>query len=133
MNHRRLRLVEDRFSEIAEALGLELLFIAPSDWWRAAPADPSNLHRPFGYLPTTDLRTLHASPELILEQTTGLDEADFDAYLDALEVHVYKHITYFDEDDVEGLIDRDIYAMAPGSMRLLNAVSMEILDRWSRR
>ncbi len=115
------------FTYIAGELELELFIHDAEVWFAAAPADDTNLHRPFGYT-TSDMVSIHCSPDLIVTQTRTLDDTEFQEYLDIVEYHLLKHVQYFHDAEAEVRIDRETYDTWPGSMTVLNAVQMMVLD-----
>jgi hypothetical protein len=125
----RHAIAEKRFEDLTKELEMEAFFWPRRDWFDEAPEDPTNLHRPFGYILTTDGFRLHFCVELVVAQSADLTDREFEAYLDVIDVHLCKHISHLDADDLEADVDNAIYEMAPGSLRLLNEVSMRALDR----
>jgi hypothetical protein len=126
----RRKSVALHFQKTADDLELMLHDYGIDEWVSVAPPDDeTNLHRPYGYLPTKDLETLHFSPNLIAAQTAELEEDAFVAYLDVVDVHVLLHVTHYANPDVERIVDKAIYDLAPGSAAVLSEVMMTVLDR----
>ncbi len=119
------------FAGIAKAIVLRLHTHAPDEWLRDAPEDETNLHRPYGYVPPT-LDDLHFCPDIVVAQCADLKDEEFEDYLNVIEIHIYGHITHMNDDDVERVVDRAVYDVAPGSTALMSRVQMQALDRATR-
>lgn len=101
-------------------------------WCFEAPED--RVHRPYGWLPPYQTArgtfVFRFCPEVIDAQTSHLDEDALEEYLEVLVFSADLHITQWERpiEERDRLIDRTLYDIGPGSMRLLNEVQMKALD-----
>lgn len=130
----RAETIESYFREAMIRVGGIALPLTPERWEAEAPEDPSNLHRPFGWMPpyqrAPGLFVLRFCPTIIEAQTAHLDDTQLEEYLNVLSFSADLHITHWERppEDRERLIDRTLYDIAPGSMQLLNDVQMRAMD-----
>lgn len=160
MPNDRTELINDRARRITERLVTNFLMAAvvpkpmtKFEWATTAElSDPSNLHRPYGWVSPFTVGGPHPEgcgcsgcvagdnpemilapfcPTLIAEQTADLDDDIFEKYVDTLEFCTSWHIVHRDLswEDRERTVDDLLYDTAHGSMELLNAIQMGILDR----
>lgn len=129
MSERRAA-IYGRFTEAVAGVALPVS-LAP-EVWANEPTD--RLHWPFGIsVPREDPNNrlvFHYCADLIMTQTTGLSGSEFDAYLDALEMHVTMHIVHIEEplEEVERTIDKVLADVAPTALSVQNRVQIRVLD-----
>ncbi len=130
----RTESIETYFREAMSRVGAIGLPLTPERWEAEAPEDPSNLHRPFGWMPpyqrAPGLFVFRFCPTLIASQTAHLDDKALTEYLEAVSFCADLHITHWElsDDDREALITRALYDIASGSLALLGDVQMRALD-----
>jgi len=137
----RTTLVRDRLVHcLADEVGAVPRPMARFELAIADLADPSNLHKPYGWVPPCEVEgdaeaesaTVIApfSPALIAEQTRFLYAADLLLYLDTIEFSMCLHIVHrhLPWAEREAAVDARLWDVAPGSMELQNRVQMRILD-----
>jgi len=112
--------------------------VPEADWDATAPADPTNLHRPFGWVPPFEVEIGKAifmfSPELIARQTAALTDVEFQQLIDVIQFMADGHLIHsFLDDPTERtrLVEQQLHTTAPGSFQLLSRVQMLILDQQS--
>lgn len=154
----RKKYIHDRFMGNCLTIGVLPMHMTKAEWAKAALPDPSNLHRPYGWVPPfavegdthqpncpcsgclnqADMDTIYVPfcSELIAEQTilVGLDDDQFHTYIDIVDYSVSMHIIHrlVPWEEREALIDNSLFDEAEDSMRLQNAVQMALLDQQSR-
>lgn len=127
----------ERSSEIVQVV-LDLPLVE----WEATPEDVTRMHRPFGFMPffttapaedslgPTELRFVFCS-ELILKQTTALDDDDLTDYLDSILFHVLMHYNheddYTDPYELERFVESAMYDVGPVCAAMVARVQMEAL------
>jgi hypothetical protein len=140
----RAKLVRDR---LVHCLDHEIGTIARPmtrfEWLTTDLSDPSNLHRPYGWIPPFELLDSPDDetatvigpfcPALIAEQTRFLLDEPFVQYIDTIEYQLCLHILHrhLPWQDRESLVDKLLWDTAPGSMELQNRVQLRILDHLS--
>jgi hypothetical protein len=140
----RTTLVHDRLVHcLADEIGAIAQPLTLFEWMTTDLADPSNLHRPYGWVPPYEIDGEPAAeaatvvapfcPALIADQTRFLLQREFEQYLDTIEYQLCLHIVHrsLPWQEPEALVDRLLYDTAPGSMELQNRVLLRILDRLS--
>lgn len=156
--------VTDRTVEVMDRLNAHCLYIGilpaakiKEQWATADLYDPSNLHRPYGWVPPfhepeiahpeicpcaacaagANVATfvLRFCPEIIAEQSVevGLDDEHFTLYLDVIEYLISMFVLHRDKpwDEREALVDKALWDEAEDSLKLLTSVQMAVLDRSS--
>lgn len=127
----RTDIAREQLTVLANDMTIELVVYDSEAWKALAILDPSNLHQPFGFLPPTP-QSLSVSLDVIVNQCDYLSDDDFGHYLNALDVHICGHIEHWGKDDVEEIIDRNLYDLAAGSVSLMSEVQMKALDRCAK-
>lgn len=132
----RATMIGQRFSDHAAFLEIGFIDLPTAQWEDRAPADPSNLHRPFGWTPPRlELRWMWTiSSEIIAAQTMILRDDELADYLDVIEVICDLHITHhaLPDDDRLRLIESTVFNLGPGSLTLMGRVQMAVLDAPTR-
>lgn len=150
----RILYVNERLSEQCLEIGVIPMVLRANQWPTSPLKDPSNLHRPYGWVPAyvgegvheidcgcsaciagVELHeTIYAPfcPELIAQQTIDaeLDDQMFLMYVDTLDYSISMHIIHrsLPWEAREAFIDKQLFDEAEDSMRLQNQVQMKILD-----
>jgi hypothetical protein len=136
----RVDTIVARLEEMAADFAVLDTYDDAEHWWEDAPADPTNLHRPFGFVPpipdglTTTL-IWPVCPEIITEQTAHLNDRDLEGYLVTLGMHAGLHVgvdVAGGEEtpyEIEAMVDRVTYEMSPVIAAMVNEVQMRVLDR----
>jgi hypothetical protein len=155
----RILYVNDRLGEQCLSIGVIPMILRAEEWIAAPVKDPSNLHKPYGWVPpyvSTDLEEHHPDgckcsacvagldpetiyapfcPEIIAQQTIDaeLDDQTFTMYVDTLDYSFSMHVIHraLPWEEREALIDGMLFDEAEDSMRLQNQVQMKILDVYS--
>jgi hypothetical protein len=151
----RVLYVNDRLSDQCLEIGVIPMVLRLDEWPTAPLKDPSNLHKPYGWVPPyvgdpddhhdvdcicgacatgEDPEMIYAPfcPELIAQQTIDaeLDDESFTMYVDTLDYSFSMDIILraLPWEESEALIDKMLFDEAEDSMRLQNQVQMRILD-----
>ena len=110
--------------------------ILPDNAWdEQAPADATNLYRPFGWVPPFEVEVGRGEfwfcSQRIARQTTGLTDEELKAYIDIIQFVSDVHIVNYHVDDPiqrSHIADDKLLKTAPGSMDILNRVQLAVLD-----
>lgn len=147
----RIEHVTARLTDMLHDIGCVAQPLSKFEWLNTPLADPSNLHRMYGWVPPFLVDGPHPvpclcsacdagasvetvvgafSPELIAEQTAFLDDRHFEAYVDTIHWSFSMHILHrhLPWDEKEALVDKAMYDVAEDSMVLQNDVQMFILE-----
>lgn len=149
----RLQYVTNRLTSHCFELGVLPVVLSRAEWDVATYEDPSNLHKPYGWVPPFedrearhpeacgcyhcrqghDPQTIYIPfcPDIITEQSLALDDELFENYVDVVEWSFSLQITHRDLpwQEREALIDKLLLDEGEGSMQLQNDVQMASLDR----
>lgn len=134
----RTKLVNDRLVFHFEDIGCVLQPMSKFEWTTAQLEDPSNLHRPYGWVPpfegkNGDEFAIFAPycPSLIAEQTVDLDDGDFDSYLSGIEFITALQIANrnLPWQERERVIEARVWTEGEDTLRLMSAVQMAVLDK----
>ena len=131
----RTKLVNDRLVFHFEDIGCVLQPMSKFEWATAQLEDPSNLHRPYGWVPpfTDEKGAIFAPycPSLIAEQTAHLDDGDFESYLSGIEFITALQIANrnLPWQERERVIEERIWAEGKDTLSLMSAVQMAVLDK----
>jgi hypothetical protein len=129
----RIERIAQRLTPHYEDMDVVVRLLGVEEWASADLVDLEN-SRPFGWVPPQEDGpdvVFSLCPELIVQQTAGLDDFLFEAYVDVIQFLSDLQIAYHEiEDPYERsrMIDKRLFDAAEGSMRLLNKVQMEALD-----
>lgn len=114
----------------------DVIVLPDAEWDEKAPADPTNLHRPFGWVPPFEVRVGKGEfwfcPERIARQTTGLTDKELSAYIDIIQFGGDAHVCHYHVDDPwkrMQIVEARLYDKAPGSFDLLNRVQLAVIDQ----
>jgi hypothetical protein len=137
----RTMLVHDRLvHSLVDEIGATARPMTRFEWAVADLSDPSNLHKPYGWIPPYEVEgdpddesaTIIAPfcPGLIAEQTRFLYDSPFEEYVDIIDYSmslqiIHRHLPW---PEREAAVDHRMWEEASGSMELQNRIQMRILD-----
>jgi len=130
----RADIIEAHFVDHMERVGGVAVPLDPWRWAAVTLAGSSPIHRPFGWLPpcreVPGGFVLRFCPSIIETQTADLDDDRLLEYIDAISFSADLHITNWERtpEDRERTIDRVLYDIAPGTLRLLTEVQTKAMD-----
>jgi hypothetical protein len=126
---------EQQLCATLAAWGLEPAVQEPGMWAGLADLDPSQLHHPYGWIPTSPQcwvapTTVLCCPDIIERQTSGMPADKQALYLVALAVSANVHRRFQSLPSVERIaaVDDVLYDHFPDLLRTLTDVSMAALD-----
>lgn len=115
---------------------VEIRDIDKADWDATVASDPTNLHKPFGFMPPIEDAEgtfMVVSTEIIDEQTRQLDDDQLTDYVGTLMFHCNLHLTnaerYEGRDpmEIERMIEVTILSIEPVTAQMVSEVQMAAL------